>query len=241
MQNSAFLDSYNETVWCLAVTRQLWNCAKRCMHIFGFDIFVQMQVNCDRSLLSLSWNADLHICFVDGLTTGGPVRFILNSADQKRIYVLTWIGPWQVTMVWGWFAVCIFTLDVGLALAGKHVTARDIACTAQKYSSQTFPEISSAYPTSGGLYWWAARLSTPRYAPVASWFSGWYNLIGQFAVTAGIDYGLALMISSVISVGQYGQWVPTTGAIVGIHVAICFSHGIANSMGPKVMRTINCK
>ncbi|KAI9275653.1 amino acid permease-domain-containing protein, partial [Phascolomyces articulosus] len=100
-------------------------------------------------------------------------------------------------------------------------------------------EISSAYPTSGGLYWWAARLSTPKHAPAASWFSGWFNLIGQFAVTAGIDYGLALMIAAVISIGQHGEWVPTAGATTGIHIAICVSHGIANSLGPGVMRRIN--
>ena len=72
-------------------------------------------------------------------------------------------------------------------------------------------------------------------------YIGWFNLIGQFAVTAGIDYGLALMVSAVISIGQHGEWVPTAGATTGIHIAICVSHGIANSLGPGVMRRINCK
>ncbi|KAJ2956474.1 hypothetical protein NQZ79_g7653 [Umbelopsis isabellina] len=100
-------------------------------------------------------------------------------------------------------------------------------------------EISSAYPTSGGLYWWAARLSKPKYAPFASWMTGWFNLIGQFAVTAGIDYGIALMLGAVIEIGTNGAWVPTVGATVGIHIGICITHGIANSLGPKVMTTIN--
>jgi amino acid transporter len=102
-------------------------------------------------------------------------------------------------------------------------------------------EISSAYPTSGGLYWWAARLSKPKYAPFASWMTGWFNLIGQFAVTAGIDYGIALMLGAVIEIGTNGAWVPTVGATVGMHIAICVTHGIANSLGPKVMTRINSK
>lgn len=106
-------------------------------------------------------------------------------------------------------------------------------------SSKT--EISSAYPTSGGLYWYAARLSSRRYAPFASWMTGWFNLIGQFAVTAGIDYGIALMLGAVIEIGTNGAWVPTVGATVGMHIAICVTHGIANSLGPKVMTRINCK
>ncbi|KAI9284868.1 amino acid/polyamine transporter I [Umbelopsis sp. AD052] len=100
-------------------------------------------------------------------------------------------------------------------------------------------EISSAYPTSGGLYWWAARLSSRRYAPFASWMTGWFNLIGQFAVTAGIDYGIALMLGAVIFIGTNGNWVPTPGATTGIHIAICVTHGIANSLGPRVMTRIN--
>ena len=49
-----------------------------------------------------------------------------------------------------------------------------------------FPEVCSAHPTSGGPYFWAAMLSTPKRAPFASWICGWFNLLGQVAVTTGI-------------------------------------------------------
>ncbi|CAM8886040.1 unnamed protein product [Rhodiola kirilowii] len=63
---------------------------------------------------------------------------------------LTYGGP--VTMVWGWPIVGLFTMVVGSSMA----------------------EICSAYPTSGGLYFWSAKLCGNRWGPLASWLTGWY-------------------------------------------------------------------
>lgn len=59
-------------------------------------------------------------------------------------------GP--VTMTFGWFIAGFFTMIVGLSMA----------------------EICSSYPTSGGLYYWSAKLSGKKWAPFASWLTGWY-------------------------------------------------------------------
>ena len=48
-------------------------------------------------------------------------------------------------------------------------------------------EIASSFPTAGGLYYWASKLGSPGWG----WATGWFNLIGQIAVTAAIGYGLA--------------------------------------------------
>ncbi|KAI8074555.1 amino acid/polyamine transporter I [Gongronella butleri] len=100
-------------------------------------------------------------------------------------------------------------------------------------------EITSSLPTSGGLYFFSAQLCNEKWKPFASWMTGWFNLIGQFAVTAGIDFGIAMMLSALIAVGTDGEWTPTPGATVGIHIGVCFTHGVANSLGPKVMKYIN--
>jgi amino acid transporter len=63
---------------------------------------------------------------------------------------LTYGGP--VTMVYGWPVVGMFTLIVGLSMA----------------------EICSAFPTSGGLYFWSAKLCGNDWGPFASWLTGWY-------------------------------------------------------------------
>jgi amino acid transporter len=59
----------------------------------------------------------------------------------------------------------------------------------------TMSELVSAYPTSGGIYWWASKLGGPK----AGFFTGWLNLIGLIAVTAGVAYGCATFIDLTIS------------------------------------------
>lgn len=64
---------------------------------------------------------------------------------------LTFGGP--VTIVCGWPIIGLMTLIVGLAMA----------------------EICSAYPTSGGLYYWSAKLAGKKFGPFAAWITGWYG------------------------------------------------------------------
>jgi amino acid transporter len=72
-------------------------------------------------------------------------------------------GPSSI--IWGWLLVGLMSTIISLSMA----------------------EIASAYPTAGGLYYWASRLGSPGWG----WAKGWFNLIGQVAVTAAIGYGLA--------------------------------------------------
>ena len=65
-------------------------------------------------------------------------------------------GPSSI--IWGWLLVGLMSTIISLAMA----------------------EIASAYPTAGGLYYWASKLGSPGWG----WATGWFNLIGQVAVTA---------------------------------------------------------
>lgn len=55
-------------------------------------------------------------------------------------------------------------------------------------------ELASAYPTSGGIYWWASKLGGPK----AGFFTGWLNLIGLVSVTASVGYGVTGFINGLI-------------------------------------------
>ena len=80
-------------------------------------------------------------------------------------------GP--VAISWGWPIVSAFLLLLGF----------------------TMSELVSAYPTSGGIYWWAAKMGGAR----AGFFTGWLNLIGLIAVTASVAYGCATFIDLTLS------------------------------------------
>jgi amino acid transporter len=80
-------------------------------------------------------------------------------------------GP--IAISWGWPIISAFILLIGF----------------------TMSELVSAYPTSGGIYWWAAKMGGPR----AGFFTGWLNLIGLIAVTASVAYGCATFIDLTMS------------------------------------------
>lgn len=83
-----------------------------------------------------------------------------------------WNNGGPIAIAIGWPVVSGFILLVGLCLA----------------------ELASAYPTSGGVYWWAAHLGGPR----AGFFAGWLNLIGLLAITASVVYGTATFLNSTL-------------------------------------------
>ena len=65
---------------------------------------------------------------------------------------------------------------------------------------------------------------------------GWFNLLGQVAVTTGITFGCAGLISTLATVNGYE---PSAGKTLGIYAALLFSHGIVNSFGVHILRYLN--
>src|SRR5580658_2275683 len=121
-------------------------------------------------------------------------------------------GP--AVIVWGWLGVGVMTLFVGLAMA----------------------EVCSSYPTAGGLYYWSAKLA-PANGPAWSWFTGWFNFLGQVAVTAGIDFGLAQFLNAYLDL----QWnfTSTPGHTILLFAAVLLFHALLNVRGVKLVALLN--
>ncbi|CAA6673124.1 unnamed protein product [Spirodela intermedia] len=119
-------------------------------------------------------------------------------------------GP--LAMVYGWLVAGLFTMSVGLSMA----------------------EICSSYPTSGGLYYWSARLSGKEWAPFASWLTGWFNIVGQWAVTSSIDFSLAQLLQVIILLSTGGThgggYIASKYVVMCFHAAILLSHATLNSL-----------
>jgi len=95
---------------------------------------------------------------------------ILTGAVILYDYGLAWAGTAAVLL--GWPLITVFVLFISASMA----------------------EIASAYPTAGGLYYWASRMKNKNWG----WWTAWLNLLGQFAIVAGINYSAALFLNATI-------------------------------------------
>ncbi|KAK4033730.1 amino-acid permease BAT1 [Parachaetomium inaequale] len=139
---------------------------------------------------------------------------VITGITTLFSYGLNTGGP--AVMSIGWLVVSFFTLLVAIAMA----------------------EIVSAIPTSGGPYFWAAMLAPPRWSPFAAWLTGWYNLLGQVAVTTGITFGLANLLPTAITL-KNPSFTPTPAISIGIYAALLLSHAVVNTFGVRILRHLN--
>jgi len=137
---------------------------------------------------------------------------ILSGCLTLYGYGMNTGGP--VLITWGWPFVGLMTLFVGLSMA----------------------EVCSSFPTAGGLYYWSAKLA-PRNPAAWSWFTGWFNFLGQVAITAGIDFGAAFFLNALLDV-QWGFDTRPWHTIV-LFAAILVLHGVLNSFGVRLIAVLN--
>src|SRR4051812_6821599 len=96
---------------------------------------------------------------------------VLTGAVLLFGYGLKFAGP-MINSV-GWPIVSVFTLLVAASMG----------------------ELASAYPTAGGLYFWAFRLGGRKWA----WLTAWLNMIGQVTIVAGVNIGAAMYLIGAVS------------------------------------------
>lgn len=116
---------------------------------------------------------------------------ILTGAVILYDYGLAWAGTAAVMI--GWPLITVFVLCIAAAMA----------------------EIASAYPTAGGLYYWASRMRNKDWG----WWTAWFNLIGQFAIVAGINFAAAAFLNATIItplLSNVGITYDNTTAVLGL-------------------------
>ena len=142
---------------------------------------------------------------------------ILTGAVILYNLGLTLAGPAAVGL--GWPLVTIFTLCVAATMA----------------------EIASAYPTAGGLYYWASKLRNKDWG----WWTAWLNLGGQISIVAGINYSAAFYLTATIINplvgGTFDPGADTLGVqnaiwVTGILIAIEIAFNVA---GTRIVAFMN--
>jgi amino acid transporter len=130
---------------------------------------------------------------------------ILTGATQLYGYGLRHGGPAQMSL--GWLLVSAATLTVALAMA----------------------ELASAYPTAGALYHWSSFLGGRAFG----WFTACFNTLGQFAILAGIDWGLANFMLGLLG------WEATPFHVKGLFAVLLLTHAALNHVGIRLVSRLN--
>jgi len=125
-----------------------------------------------------------------------------------------WNNGGPIAISWGWPIISAFILLIGF----------------------TMSEMVSAFPTSGGIYWWASRLGGAK----AGYYTGWLNLIGLFAVVASVGYGCATFLDLTLSTFS-SSWADgySLTRVFGIFIVILLIAGVLNIFRGHLMAIMN--
>ena len=131
----------------------------------------------ERHLASLGYTQELNRSWSGFSNFAISFSIISILAGCFTSFGLGWNNGGPAAIAWGWPIISVFILIIGLCMS----------------------ELVSAYPTSGGIYWWAAKLGGAK----AGFYTGWLNLIGLIAILASVSYGCATFLD--LTLGTFSE------------------------------------
>ncbi|KAK6538847.1 hypothetical protein TWF694_010410 [Orbilia ellipsospora] len=108
------------------------------------------------------------------------MSFVLASIPYGLATTLYYpiIGGGPVTIIWGWLGVSLIIICVAISLG----------------------EITSVYPTAGGVYYQTFMLSPAWCRRVAAWVCGWAYVAGNITITLAVNFGTTLFFVACVNV-----------------------------------------
>src|SRR5438270_5871471 len=127
----------------------------------------------ERQLADLGYKQELHRGWSSFTNFAISFTIISVLAGCFTNFQFAWNAGGPIAISIGWPILCGFVLLVALSMA----------------------ELTSAFPTAGGPYWWAAKLGGAGW----SWITGWFNIVGLVGIVAGVGYGAAFFLQATLS------------------------------------------
>jgi amino acid transporter len=125
-----------------------------------------------------------------------------------------WNNGGPAAIAWGWPIAATFILVIGLCMS----------------------ELVSAFPTSGGIYWWASKLGGVK----AGYYTGWLNLIGLLAIDASVAYGCATFFD--LTLDTYSKsWAAhySLTRVFLIFLVVLFLAALVNIFSSQLLAVLN--
>jgi amino acid transporter len=126
---------------------------------------------------------------------------------------LGWNNGGPAAIAWGWPIISAFILVIGFCMS----------------------ELVSAFPTSGGIYWWASKLGGAK----AGYYTGWLNLIGLLAIVASVAYGCATFLDLTLGTFDIGWTSGNLDTIFLFFVGILLIAAVINIFSSHLLAVIN--
>jgi amino acid transporter len=168
----------------------------------------------ERHLASLGYKQELHRSWSGFSNFAISFSIISILAGCFTSFGLGWNNGGPAAIAWGWPIVSAFILLIGFSMS----------------------ELVSAYPTSGGIYWWAAKLGGPK----AGYYTGWLNLIGLVAILASVAYGCATFLDTTISAFS-ASWAEgySLARVFWMFLAILAIAAVINIFSSQLLAALN--
>jgi amino acid transporter len=174
----------------------------------------------ERKLAELGYRQELRRAWSGFTNFAISFTIISVLAGTWTTFGTAWNNGGPVGISIGWPVICALVLTVAVSMA----------------------ELTSAFPTAGGPYWWAAKLGGAGW----SWFTGWFNIVGLVGIVASVGYGAATFLN--ITLGVYGlkvfgvDFADTQHFLVeqfGLFVLILILYTLVNIFGDRLLALFN--
>lgn len=171
----------------------------------------------DGLLAAMGYKAELvrtrstwHVAFMSFVLASIPY-----GLATTMYYPLQGGGP--VVVIWGWLLVSLIILCVAASLG----------------------EITSVYPTAGGVYYQTFMLAPASIRRVAAYICGWCYVVGNITITLAVQFGTTLFFVACVNVFESdlggGIWGAETYQVFLTFLAITLLCNAISAFGNRFL------
>ncbi|KAK0649950.1 amino acid/polyamine transporter I [Cercophora newfieldiana] len=147
------------------------------------------------------------------------MSFVLASIPYGLATTLFYplINGGPVVVIWGWVLVSLIILCVAASLG----------------------EITSVYPTAGGVYYQTFMLAPPSIRRVFAYICGWAYVVGNITITLAVQFGTTLFFIACVNVFEsepgVGVWEAETYQVFLTFLAITLLCNAVSALGNRYL------